>query len=187
MRLSPLAYYADFFISLALIVGFAATVLADGTLPQAAQWTGAFVLGVLAWTFIEYLVHRILYHNVPWFERMHDAHHAEPNAFIGAPPIIGVVGIVALFFVPLYFVSFIVASGVTAGILAGYMGYMLIHHAAHYWNVSPSSPLYFLRRHHALHHHHHDLGNYGIVTSFWDHVFGTSLEGRRRGARLNLP
>jgi len=187
MRLSPLGYYADFFISLALILGLGATALYPSTLEQSALWAAFFLTGFFLWTLIEYFVHRVLYHNVPWFESMHDAHHDEPNSFIGAPPIIGVVGILALFFLPFYFASYLLASGIASGVLAGYMAYMLIHHAAHFWNVKPSSPLYFLRRHHALHHHHHDLGNYGIVTSFWDHVFGTSLEGRRRSPRYELP
>ncbi len=187
MRLSALGYYVDFFISLALVVGLAAAALLSGPWQQSGQWGACFLAGLLVWTFVEYLVHRILYHNVAYFERLHDAHHAEPNAYIGAPPIIGVVGIILLFFVPFVWVSFVAASGVTSGVLTGYMAYMLTHHAAHFWNVPPSSLFYHLRRHHALHHHHHDLGNYGITTSFWDHVFGTSLEGRRRRPGYKFP
>jgi sterol desaturase/sphingolipid hydroxylase (fatty acid hydroxylase superfamily) len=187
MRLSPLGYYADFFISLALIAGLAFAALIEGTLHQGMQWVVCFLSGFLVWTFLEYLVHRVLYHSVPYFEELHDAHHAEPNAYIGAPPIIGIVLLLLLFFVPALAISFVAASGVTSGVLAGYMAYMLIHHAAHYWNLPPSSWLYRLRRHHALHHHRDDHGNYGITTSFWDYVFGTSLERRRRVSRYELP
>lgn len=187
MRLGTLAYYADFFISMALIAVLAAAELYQDSSQQVAQWSACFLAGFAMWTLLEYFVHRVLYHNVPYFEELHDAHHAEPNAFIGAPPVIGPVLILLMFFVPALAVSFAVASGVSAGVLAGYMAYMLVHHASHYWSASPRSWLYQARRHHSLHHYHHDSGNYGITTDFWDRVFGTTIERRSRGPRQKLP
>lgn len=183
MRLNALAYYADFFISFALILMLAVTASWNGTLATVAQWTSCALAGFMVWTLLEYFVHRVLYHNVPYFVEMHDAHHAEPNAYIGAPPVIGVVLILALCYAPIVPFNELAASGFTAGMFAGYMAYMLLHHAAHYWNVRPGTWLYMARRHHALHHYHHEEGNYGIVTSLWDHAFGTNLEHRRRGTR----
>ncbi len=142
MRLNALAYYADFFISFALILMLAATALWDSTLVKVAQWGACALAGFTVWTLLEYFVHRVLYHNVPYFVEMHDAHHAEPNAFIGAPPIIGVLLILALFYAPISPFNELAASGFTAGMFAGYMGYMLMHHAAHYWNVRPGTWLY---------------------------------------------
>ncbi len=95
MRLNALAYYADFFISFALILMLAGMALWDATLYDRGQWVACALAGFTLWTLLEYFVHRVLYHNVPYFVEMHDAHHAEPNAFIGAPPIIGVVLIFA--------------------------------------------------------------------------------------------
>jgi sterol desaturase/sphingolipid hydroxylase (fatty acid hydroxylase superfamily) len=33
---------------------------------------------------------------------------------------------------------------------------------------------------HMAHHYHSTPGNYGVVTSFWDHVFSTIVDRRRR-------
>jgi sterol desaturase/sphingolipid hydroxylase (fatty acid hydroxylase superfamily) len=80
----------------------------------------------------------------------------------------------------------IAASSLTTGVLAGYVGYMLVHHAAHYWTVSPGSWLNQARRHHALHHYHSETFNFGITTSIWDHVFGTAVTSGREQARSHL-
>ncbi len=183
MRLNAFGYYADFFISMALIALLAAAALTQGTLTQRAQWVLCVAAGVAGWTLLEYMIHRLLYHNVPYFIELHDAHHAKPNAFIGAPPIIGIALIFLMFFMPIVALSFVAASGITAGILAGYMAYMLVHHAAHHWNLPATSWLYPARRHHALHHHHREDGNFGITTPFWDRVFGTVHEPGPRAAR----
>jgi len=182
MRLSKLSYYADFFISLAIIAVMASLAAVLPTWLRRGEWVLFVVAGALAWTFIEYLVHRWLYHHAPFFREMHDMHHNEPHAHIGAPPIIGIVLIFAIFYAPLLTVNAIAASGVTVGILIGYVGYMVVHHAAHYWSMPQSSWLYQLRRHHALHHHHAEDCNFGITTSLWDRVFGTAVQTSRATA-----
>ena len=179
MRLNALSYYADFYLSGVMILVLAASeVWTDAP----TQILAAFLFvatGFATWTLIEYLVHRLLYHNVAYFRGLHDAHHAEPNAFIGAPPVVGVVLICLITYVPLMPFSDLAAAFMTSGMLFGYMAYMLLHHAAHYWNLPVDSWLYHARRHHALHHYHHVEGNYGITTALWDHVFGSAIEPRR--------
>jgi len=133
-------------------------------------------LGLALWTLVEYAVHRWLYHSVPYFKDVHDAHHAEPNAHIGAPPVVCVALIFAIFFAPFANTHFTAACGLTTGILIGYMAYMLMHHAAHAWSPKPGTWLHGARRHHALHHFRAEECNFGITTAFWDHVFGTALE-----------
>lgn len=180
MRLNAFSYYVDFAISAALVALLAGTTFATGNAMQAAQWLLVVCLGFAGWTLIEYFVHRVIYHNVPYFRDLHAAHHAEPAAHIGAPPIIGIVLILMVFFTPIVTTSFIVASGLTTGMLAGYMTYMLVHHAAHHWRLPPTFWLTRIGRHHALHHHHSEQCNFGITTSIWDRMLGTAFE--RRGA-----
>lgn len=179
MRLNAVSYYADFFLSAAAILILTGDMATQVGALQVVQLVASVAVGFTAWTALEYFVHRVLYHNVPFFKELHDAHHAEPNAFVGAPPVIALVLIFALTYVPVVAVSELAASGLTIGLLLGYMAYMLLHHAAHYWKLPTSSWLYRARRHHALHHHHHVEGNYGITTGFWDRVFGTALEPSR--------
>lgn len=185
MRLHAIAYYADFFLAGATALAlFIATTLAvlhgdDGAARIAAliaTWVASGIAGLGFWSLAEYAIHRFLYHRIRFFDAMHDAHHAEPDAFIGGPPVIGIVLIFAVGYLPFFMFSMAMASGFTAGLLTGYMGYMLVHHADHYWKSQPASALYRLRRHHALHHYHSEECNFGIVTSFWDHVFGTALK-----------
>ncbi len=173
MRLSKLGYYADFFISLLLIVVSIGVATFDTRL-NGAKWLLCVGLGAAAWTLIEYMIHRWIYHRVPYFRGLHEAHHAEPGADIGAPPIIGVVLILTVFYAPAATTSFVIASGLTTGVLAGYSAYMLVHHADHHWTPRPTSWLFRARRRHALHHHHSDLCNFGITTSVWDRLFGTA-------------
>ncbi len=179
MRLNAVSYYADFFLSAAAILILAADVVTQVTPLQLVQFVACVAAGFAVWTDLEYFVHRVLYHNVPYFKELHDAHHAEPNAFVGAPPVIALVMIFALTYVPVVTISKLAASGLTIGMLIGYMAYMLLHHAAHYWKLPTRSWLYRICRHHALHHYHRVEGNYGITTGFWDRVFGTALEPGR--------
>ena len=187
MRLSKFSYFVDFFISAALIAVLAWLSLSAETWMQSTAWALYAVAGAVCWSLLEYAVHRWLYHRAPYFRELHAAHHAEPNAFIGAPPVVGILLIWALFFAPFVGTDFTLASGLTTGILIGYMAYMLVHHAAHYWTLSPASWLWQARRHHALHHHHADEHNFGITTSFWDHVFGTALVVGRRNLSPQMP
>ena len=178
MRLSKLSYFADFYISMVLIAGLASFGSMLPTWLKRGEWVLYASLGFVLWTLLEYAIHRWLYHHVPYFKDIHEAHHAEPNAYIGAPATVGIALIFAIFFAPLATFNVVAASGLTAGVLMGYLAYMILHHAAHYWTLPPGSWLYQARRHHALHHYSSQASNFGIITSFWDHVFGTAT---RRG------
>ena len=186
MRLSKLGYYADFFISLLLIVVSAGVATFD-TWSNGAKWLLCVGLGGAAWTLIEYMIHRWIYHQVPYFRGLHEAHHAEPGADIGAPPMIGVVLILTVIYAPVTTTSFVIASGLTTGVLAGYSAYMLVHHADHHWTPTPTSWLFRARHQHALHHHHSNLCNFGITTLFWDRVFGTAALVEQRNVSRRKP
>ena len=182
MPLSRFYYYADFIISPALILLLAVLGLRGGSSSDFAGWAVAFACGVVFWTFAEYLVHRYIYHHVPYFKKYHDAHHDEPEALIGAPSVVSPALIFAFIFAPVWPLGLTIATGFTAGAFLGYCGYMLAHHASHQWTTKPGSYLFHLRQHHARHHYAHDLCNFGVSTAIWDHVFGTALERRRRTA-----
>jgi sterol desaturase/sphingolipid hydroxylase (fatty acid hydroxylase superfamily) len=173
MRLSKLGYYADFFVGLLLIVVSAGVATFD-TRSNGAKWLLCVGLGAAARTMIGYMIHRWIYHQVPYFRGLHEAHHAEPGADFGSPPMIGVVIIFMVFYAPVATTSFVIASGLTTGVLAGCSVYMLVHHADHRWTPAPTAWLFRAHRQHALHHHHSDLCNFGITTSFWDLLFGTT-------------
>ena len=44
---------------------------------------GAFAVGALLWTLVEYLLHRYILHHLPYIKEMHEAHHNEQDALVG--------------------------------------------------------------------------------------------------------
>jgi sterol desaturase/sphingolipid hydroxylase (fatty acid hydroxylase superfamily) len=174
-----MSYYADFVIVPLLIAVLAVSAPIGVSQAWLAAWAGWAVGGYAAWTVFEYMVHRFVYHRVPLFKRIHDAHHADPAGLIGAPPVIGPAMLMLLWYTPMTGIGPVAASGFAAGGLVGYFAYMVVHHAAHHWRPSPGTWLWRLRRHHAQHHHAAEDGNFGIVTSIWDHLLGTAVRSRR--------
>ena len=90
--------------------------------------------------------------------------------------------IFSLVYVPVGIFSLMVASGLTTGVLAGYLAYQLVHHATHFWQPARGTYLYRARVRHSGHHYHRELGNFGITTVFWDQVFGSAVDVRRNPA-----
>ena len=181
MKLSKALYFGDFVAIPVVILLLGAAAIREQGFTGAGLWLLAFVAGLAVWTFVEYAVHRWVYHAVPFFEKFHDAHHDDPKALIGVPSFVSSGIILAVFFVPLWLtIGIVLAGGFTSGALLGYAGYMLVHHASHHWTLKPGGMLYRARVQHMAHHYHNTPGNYGVVTSFWDHVFSTNVDRRRR-------
>lgn len=180
MKLSNVFYFGDFVASPIAIFALAIVALAGRGIESGGLWILAVLVGLGAWTLVEYVVHRWIYHCVPFFEKFHDAHHLDPGALVGAPSFFGVAIILGFFFAPLLAIGLVVASGFASGMLVGYIGYMLVHHLSHHTEPRPGTLLYQARIRHMVHHYHAKPCNYGVTTSFWDRVFSTTLERRRR-------
>jgi sterol desaturase/sphingolipid hydroxylase (fatty acid hydroxylase superfamily) len=142
--------------------------------------------GLAAWTLLEYLVHRIIFHHYSAGRRLHRLHHDHPNdpdaerSSLSTP----------LFAFPIGFLLIVAAgvqdgSAIFAGLLLGYLAFIVVHHAVHRWPVKPNSWLYSAKVRH-LTHHRIDNCNYGVPTNFWDIVFrtnaGSMAERIRSGA-----
>ena len=184
MRQSAISYFADPVLSLLSAAGLAIFALfyTDGTGgPGVPAWLLAVVAGGALWTLVEYLVHRVIYHRVPIFMRYHMAHHAEPKAYVGAPPGLATCVIFLASFAPLAPFAPMLANGVSAGMLLGYMCYSLVHYGFHVATPARGTYLYRAWLHHSVHHYRDGKGNFGVTTSFWDRVCGTRIE--RPGSR----
>jgi sterol desaturase/sphingolipid hydroxylase (fatty acid hydroxylase superfamily) len=182
MNLSKVLYFGDFVACPVVVIVLATLALAHRDIETAGLWVLVLFVGVGAWTLVEYVVHRWVYHRVAFFEKFHDAHHMNPRAMIGAPSFVSVGIILGVFFAPLLPVGLVTASGFASGALLGYTGYMLVHHLSHHGQPRPGTLLYQACLRHMAHHYHDTPGNYGVTTSFWDWVFSTNLERRRRHA-----
>jgi sterol desaturase/sphingolipid hydroxylase (fatty acid hydroxylase superfamily) len=128
-----------------------------------------FTLGLLAWTIIEYLLHRLAFHGfAPHYE-----HHAFPTdpVYIVAPlwlSLSSTAVLLALF--SLAAGSLAAGASIVAGVIAGYMAYEAIHLRIH----SPAAGgklLRALRKHHYYHHFASDRVCFGVTSPLWDWIF----------------
>jgi sterol desaturase/sphingolipid hydroxylase (fatty acid hydroxylase superfamily) len=176
MRQTKIGYFADFVVypvAIALLVAYRGLKAPAGGI---VIFLALFLLGLAAWTLLEYLLHRFVFHHVVFIRDMHDAHHNAPVAYVGSPTALSVACFAVLALAPLWFAFGAgVATAATAGLMLGYLGYLVVHHGVHHWRVAPGSALYLLKHRHARHHYAKVEGNFGVTTIFWDRVFGTAI------------
>jgi dihydroceramide fatty acyl 2-hydroxylase len=134
---------------------------------------------LVIWTLLEYWVHRSLFHFQPKTETgrkflylLHEHHHVHPDQphrnmlpLTVTIPIGALLWTLTISLLPYEF------SCLVVGVIAlGYISYDTVHYFTH--RKGPWLP-FNLRRHHMLHHYHSEKVNFGILTGFWDRVFGT--------------
>jgi 4-hydroxysphinganine ceramide fatty acyl 2-hydroxylase len=139
-----------------------------------------FATGILIWTFVEYTMHRWVFHYEPrtkWGKRLHfmlhGVHHDYPNdaSRLVMPPAVS--GPLAFVFYGMFAVLFgRFAPAVFAGLLAGYLFYDTLHYATHHFSMKRGLWLW-LKKYHMRHHYQDDQIGYGVTSPLWDHVFGT--------------
>ena len=139
----------------------------------------ALVLGWVAWSAIEYSLHRFVLHQLPPFSRWHAEHHRRPAALLGTPTLVSFLLFAALVFLPVLLLSSVAAAcAFTLGTVLGYLGYATTHHAVHHWH-GPSLWLSKRKRWHALHHSRpKDAVCFGVTSPGWDRLLGTAPHGR---------
>ncbi len=173
---SAVGYYADFFVYPFVLIALMAATLWSGADFDPLLWIVAVLAGLAFWTLAEYIIHRVVLHNVGYFRDLHDQHHASPTELIGTPIWMSFSILAAAVVLPAWWLFGIpYGSGFSFGVTGGYLAYSFAHHVLHHWRITPDHPLYGWKRTHALHHFRHDEGNFGVTTPFWDHVFGTAL------------
>jgi len=177
MQLTRFWYYIDFSLYpvwILMLAGMAAWQATAGELVAALVYA---LVGLAAWTLVEYVMHRVVFHHMPVASPMHQAHHDAPTGMVGAPVWISA----ALFSLGVLLPAWLIggrllATSLTAGLATGYLWYMVVHHATHYWTARRDSYFYTAKRRHALHHHRDGATNFGVTTGFWDRVFGTEYQ-----------
>jgi sterol desaturase/sphingolipid hydroxylase (fatty acid hydroxylase superfamily) len=184
MQLSKWTYYSDFIVYPLVLIALTAMNINHVTWAGGTEWLGVVMAGFVLWTLLEYALHRIALHRMPYFSPMHGEHHAAPLAFIATPSWISVAVLSGVFLFPIwFFFGFNVADGLTVGVMLGYWWYGVVHHIIHHHAHKPSSAYFnHLRAWHMRHHYSPKQGNFGVTTSIWDHVFGTAIAARNKAA-----
>jgi sterol desaturase/sphingolipid hydroxylase (fatty acid hydroxylase superfamily) len=141
------------------------------------------VVGLAAWTLMEYLVHRFAFHHVHSLgRRLHQLHHDHPSdpdserSSLSTPLLAFPIGYLLIRAAGLED-----GSALFAGLLWGYLAFIVVHYAVHRWRIEPNSWLYPTKMRHLTHHHLENC-NYGVTTIFWDVVFRTNA--REIGGRI---
>lgn len=140
----------------------------------------AAMIGLLIWSLVEYLFHRVVFHYEPktdWGKKFHflahGVHHAYPNdsTRLVLPPI---------FTIPAAFMFYWVFANLAAnfvdpifsGFAIGYVFYDITHFATH--NLAMKSRVgRWIKQYHMLHHYTDEDHNFGVSSPLWDYVFGT--------------
>lgn len=145
-------------------------------------------LGVAIWTFVEYLLHRFLFHLDEWLPDnrvgltlhflLHGIHHYLPmdRYRLVMPPTLFVI-LAAPFYKlahTVFFYNWYAAVTVFSGGIFGYVCYDLTHYFLHHRNL----PAWYraLKKYHLAHHFADYQNGFGVTSRFWDWVFNTELE-----------
>ena len=145
-----------------------------------------FISGLFVWTFVEYALHRFLFHWTPpgkWGKRLHfiwhGVHHDYPNDRLRLilPPSVSI-PLSSLFF-DLYYMLLGTPSVYSffSGFILGYFSYDMMHFAMNHlhWN---NAFWLKIKKHHMFHHYQeHDKG-FGVSNPLWDYIFSTTFNGK---------
>uniref|UniRef100_A0A4W5QPG2 Fatty acid 2-hydroxylase n=1 Tax=Hucho hucho TaxID=62062 RepID=A0A4W5QPG2_9TELE len=125
-----------------------------------------FIMGMVMWTFIEYCIHRFVFHMRPPAHYyylitihflLHGQHHKSPydGSRLVFPP--GLASVVVGSFYLLLTKAFPETLGVSlfVGGLFGYVVYDMIHYYLHYGSPQRNTYLYSLKAYHVKHHFEH--------------------------------
>lgn len=155
----------------------------------------AFLVGWLAWTLVEYVVHRFLFHwtFAPTREGQiaafltHGYHHAYPRdpTRLVLPPLASVPLAVGLFLIAHFALGGGTFDAAYGGFVAGYIAYDSMHYVVHHARTKTGA-IGWLRRYHLLHHHENVPARYGVSSPLWDLLLGTfRAPGSSRFARMD--
>lgn len=168
-NISRVSYYADWVTIPILIYTALITDVSYHGLTYIAVLMG--VLGFILWTFVEYALHRWVFHRA--YRKQHWIHHIRPAAFVGVPG--WQTSLMLLLALGACWGSFGLdaGGGLFTGLAAGYGLYIWAHDLFHHGRVWPGG--YWARREedHKGHHAHGKEVNFGVVTPLWDVLLKT--------------
>ena len=141
------------------------------------------LMGVLVWSFTEYMLHRFVFHYRPTSKIgekihfiFHGVHHDYPSDSkrLVMPPSVSVP--LALLFYFLFHAIFGAAkvASFMPGFLTGYLFYDMTHYAVHHFNMHSKFWL-ALKNHHMKHHYQNPDKGYGVSSPVWDKIIGTDF------------
>lgn len=147
-------------------------------------WALTAAAGLFVWSFVEYVMHRFVFHFVPaskWGLRLHfifhGVHHDYPNDALRLvlPPSVSIPLATGFYFLYKSFIPEVYFYGFFAGFIAGYLFYDISHYALHHFNFKARF-WKKLKKHHMMHHYADANRGYGVSSSFWDKIFRSDFQ-----------
>ncbi|HEY8784682.1 MAG TPA: sterol desaturase family protein [Mucilaginibacter sp.] len=143
-----------------------------------------FILGLFVWTFVEYIMHRYVFHYMPedkpWAQRIHfifhGVHHDYPSDAkrLVLPPSVSIPLATAFYFLFNAILPANAIFGFFPGFILGYLIYDLSHYAIHHFNFK-GNIWKKIKQHHMLHHYQDPEKGYGVSSPLWDKIFGSDF------------
>jgi sterol desaturase/sphingolipid hydroxylase (fatty acid hydroxylase superfamily) len=147
-----------------------------------ASVMGVVLVGFLAWTLAEYVLHRYVFHfirDAAWAQKLHFFLHGVHHDFPSdkdrlVMPLGASVPMAFLFYGLFYALTGGVRFGepLYIGFALGYLAYDGTHYAVHHFRQTTRIGK-FLKKHHMKHHHGDNFGGFGVSSPLWDLVFRT--------------
>lgn len=176
-------------IPLTIFISFSAFLLywsITTTSLTASQTTGMFLLGVLSFTWVEYNVHRYVFHMRTYTKLrqkmqyvMHGVHHEFPKDKdrLAMPPLVSVtIATVLLLVFRVILGDF--AFSFLPGFIVGYAWYLSIHYIVHVYQP-PKNLFKALWINHGIHHYKNGDVVFGVSSPLWDYIYGTMREKKK--------
>lgn len=175
-------------VPLSIFIAFSAALLGwSVTHTSLTPWqtTGMFLLGVLTFTWVEYNMHRYVFHmrtytkaREKWQYLIHGVHHEFPRDKdrLAMPPLLSVTIATILLLIFRLMLGDLVFSFLP-GFIVGYAGYLSIHYMVHAYQP-PRNIFKRLWINHSIHHYKNGDVVFGVSSPLWDYIYGTMKEKR---------
>ncbi|XP_008284757.1 fatty acid 2-hydroxylase [Stegastes partitus] len=184
----PIVFYLSWFCYTSLAQGTTRIELtSDFSIPvHKYMFVPLFLLGWFLWSFIEYCIHRFIFHMRPPAHNyylimlhflLHGQHHKSPfdGSRLVFPPGLASIVVGGFYVLLRNTLPEILGASVFVGGLCGYVVYDMIHYYLHYGSPKRGSYMYGLKAYHVKHHFEHQRAGFGITSTFWDYPFNTVI------------
>lgn len=151
-----------------------------------------FFGGLLAFTWVEYNIHRYIFHLRTYTElrtklqyMMHGVHHEFPKdkERLAMPPLISItIATILLLLLRLVMGDFVFAF--LPGFLVGYAAYLGVHYMVHAYQP-PKNFFKALWINHGIHHYKDGDRVFGVSSPLWDYIYGTMDAPKKEQPALN--
>jgi sterol desaturase/sphingolipid hydroxylase (fatty acid hydroxylase superfamily) len=138
-----------------------------------------FFIGLFVWTFVEYIMHRFIFHYVPKNKFglrlhfiFHGVHHDYPSDAkrLVLPPSVSIPLATGFYFLFNAILPANYVFGFFPGFILGYLFYDISHYAIHHFNFK-GNIWKKIKQHHMLHHYQDPDKGYGVSSPLWDKIF----------------